>query len=162
MYQWMIFLHMVGLFLFLMAHGISAGVALSLRKERRIERLQTLLDFSGASYSLMYGGLLLLLISGIVNGFIGHWWGSGWIWMSIILLVAIIILMVFFGSRYFTRLRQVSGSPYMEGRKIRPPQEPASAEQIEAALKSGRPAELALIGFGGLLVIAWLMIFKPF
>jgi uncharacterized membrane protein len=162
MYQWMIFLHMVGLFLFLMAHGISAGVALSLRKEHRIERLQTLLGFSGASYSLMYGGLLLLLISGIVNGFIGHWWGSGWIWLSIILLVAIIILMVFLGSRYFTRLRQVSGVPYMEGRKIHPPQEPGSPEQIEAALKSGRPMELALIGFGGLLAIAWLMIFKPF
>ena len=153
---------MAGLFLFLMAHGISAGVALSLRKEHRIERLQTLLDFSGASYSLMYAGLLLLLISGIVNGFIGHWWGSGWIWLSIILLVAIIILMVFLGSRYFTRLRQVSGTPYMEGRKIHPPQEPDSTEQIEAALKSGRPMELALIGFGGLLVIAWLMIFKPF
>jgi hypothetical protein len=162
MYQWMRFLHIVGLFLFLMAHGIAAGVALTLRRERRLERLQTLLDFSGSAYSLMYGGLLLLLISGIVNGFIGHWWGFGWIWLSIILLVALIVIMVFFGSRYFTRVRQVSGAKYMQGRNIQPPLEPASAEQIEAALKSGRPVELAAIGFAGLLIIAWLMIFKPF
>ena len=162
MYQWVTFLHIAGVFLFLMAHGISAGVAFQARKERQLDRLRALLDFSGASYKLMYSGLLLLLLTGIINGFIGHWWSFGWIWLSLILLIVIIVAMVFMGSRNFTRVRKAVGAAYMEGNKMHEPGQAASPEEIEAAIQASNPMLLALIGVGGVLVVAWLMMFKPF
>ena len=39
------------------------------------------LNANGAVVGMFYGSLLLLLISGIVSGFIGDWWGQGWIWL---------------------------------------------------------------------------------
>jgi len=42
------------------------------------------------------------------------------------------------------------------------PLELASAEELDAALSNGNPVLLTAAGFGGIAVIAWLMIFKPF
>jgi hypothetical protein len=35
-------------------------------------------------------------------------------------------------------------------------------QALEAAIMSGRPILLAAIGLGGLVVLTWLMMFKPF
>jgi hypothetical protein len=162
MYFVLKYLHVLGVFMFLMAHGVSAGVAFQVRKERNLERLRALLELSAASYSVMYGGLVLLLLSGIISGFMGHWWGRGWIWVSLGLLIVISVAMYFMGSQYYGQVRQSLGAPYMEKNKIQPPPEPASQETIDALLKTGRATLLAVIGFGGVAVITWLMIFKPF
>jgi hypothetical protein len=162
MYFVLKYLHVLGVFMFLMAHGVSAGVAFQVRKERNLERLRALLELSAASYSVMYGGLVLLLLSGIISGFMGHWWGRGWIWVSLGLLIVISVAMYFMGSQYYGQVRQAIGAPYMEKNKIQPPPEPASQETIDALLKTGRATLLAVIGFGGVAVITWLMIFKPF
>jgi hypothetical protein len=50
----------------------------------------------------------------------------------------------------------------MEGGKTRPPIEPTSAEEINALLDQGNPMLLTIIGYGGIVIIAWLMMFKPF
>ena len=42
------------------------------------------------------------------------------------------------------------------------PIEPSSAEEIDALLSQGNPVLLTIVGFGGIVVIAWLMMFKPF
>ena len=162
MYRWLVFVHVLGVFLFLMAHGISAGVAFRVRDERNLDRLRALLEFSTASYGIMYAGLMLLLLAGIVTGFMGKWWGTGWIWLSIVLLVLITGAMTGLGSRYYTKLRRAVGSPYMERNKVQPPLPPASSEEIEALLKAGKPVLLTTIGVVGIAVIAWLMMFKPF
>jgi hypothetical protein len=162
MYPWLIFLHVVGVFGFLMAHGVSAGVAFALRSERNLERVRALLMLSAASYPVMYGSLLLLLLVGVVLGFMGSWWGRAWIWVSLILLIAIVMLMGRFGSRIYGEAGKLTGLPYMERGKIQPPIEPASTEEINALLVQGNPLLLTAIGFGGIAVIAWLMMFKPF
>jgi len=162
MYRWLVFVHVLGVFLFLMAHGISAGVAFGVYKERQLDRLRALLELSTASYGIMYGGLLLLLIMGIITGFVGKWWGSGWIWLSLVLLIVIAGAMNGLGSRYYTRVRRAVGSPYLEGNKIQPPLPPASSEEIDALLKAGKPMLLTVLGVGGIAVIAWLMMFKSF
>jgi hypothetical protein len=162
MYTWFVFLHLVGIILFVIAHGVSASVSFQVRRERNLDRLRALAELSATSYPLTYGGLLLLLVSGIIAGFMGHWWGGGWIWSSIIVLIAIIVGMVRFGSNYFNRLRKAVGSPYRDGNKIHPPDEPASMAEIETLLAAGKPWVLTLIGFGGLILVAWLMMFKPF
>ena len=50
----------------------------------------------------------------------------------------------------------------MESFKPHPPVEPASAAELDALLTGSQPVLLTVIGFGGLLLILWLMMFKPF
>ena len=162
MYPILVSLHVAGVFGFLMAHGVSAGVAYRLRSERSPEKVRALLELSAASYPVMYGSLGLLFILGIVLGFMGSWWGRAWIWIALILLIAIVVLMTRFGSSLYGEARKLAGLPYMAGGKPQPPIEPASAEALNAALDKGNTALLTAIGLGGIVVIAWLMMFKPF
>jgi hypothetical protein len=46
LYQWMVFLHIAGVFAFLVAHGVSVGVAFRVRLERDPKRIMALLDLS--------------------------------------------------------------------------------------------------------------------
>jgi hypothetical protein len=162
MYPVLMFLHIVSVFGFLMAHGVSASVSFALRSERNLERVRALLMLSAKSYPVMYGSLLLLLIAGVILGFMGSWWGHGWIWVSLVLLIAMIMLMGRFGSRIYGGARKLTGLPYMERGKIQPPIEPASTAEINSLLDQGQPMLLTAIGFGGIVLIAWLMMFKPF
>src|SRR5690242_1401353 len=98
MYGYIIFLHVAGVFLFLLAHGASASVSFQLKRERNADRIRALLDVSIWSFGAMFIGLLLLLITGIVAGFMSNAWGRGWIWASIVLLVAIFAVMSVLGS----------------------------------------------------------------
>jgi hypothetical protein len=162
MYQWLVFLHVLGAFGFLLAHGGSANVAFRLRRERDPERVRTLLDLSGGSTMVMYLSLLVLLIAGIIAGFQGRWWGFGWIWVSLVLLILIAIVMYVTSTAQFNKVRKVLGMPYFEGGKPRPAQAIASIAEIEKVLESWSPWLSISIGMGGLAVILWLMIFKPF
>jgi len=163
MYQWLTFLHILGVFGFLLAHGASASVAYALRQERNHERVRALLTLSATSYPLMYLSLLILLVTGIIVGLMGDWWGRGWIWTSLILLIAIIVAMSVLGSNKLSVLRKALGLPYFERGKTQPAIAPASAQEIDAILaKEGNPHLLTTIGFGGIAVVAWLMMFKPF
>ena len=56
-YDWIVFLHIFGVFVFLIAHGVSSGVGFRLAKERNRERVAALLEFSGSSYRGMILGL---------------------------------------------------------------------------------------------------------
>lgn len=162
MYVPMVYLHVAGVFIFLLAHGASANAAFSLKGERNPERIRALLDMSVWSYIGMYVGLLLLLITGIIAGFMGSFWGRGWIWAAIILLVAIFIFMGMYGSRYYSEVRKAVGlQPYRRTSQVTLG-EVKSEEEIAALLNSNRPIILTLVGIGGLLIILWLMMFKPF
>ena len=154
-YQWWVFLHIAGVFAFLVAHGVSVGVAFRLRRERDPRRIMALLDLSSWSISLMYIGILLLLTGGIVAGFVGDWWGSGWIWVSLGTLIVVIIAMYVVASGYYKRLRLIVGAMADGSQAV-------SEEQLAGLLEGPRPWILAVIGFGGLLFILYLMLFKPF
>lgn len=162
MNQLLVYLHVAAVFVFLLAHGASAGVAFKLRGERNPDRIRALLDLSVGSYIGMWVGLLALLITGIISGFLGNWWGRGWIWASIALLVAVFVIMGLYGSRYYGRVRTAVGlQPYRRTDQVTLG-EVQSDEEIAALLNTNHPLILALIGFGGLLIILWLMMFKPF
>ncbi|HVE75613.1 MAG TPA: DUF2269 family protein [Actinomycetota bacterium] len=155
MYRWLVYFHIAGAFFFLTAHGVSIAVALRLRNERDRERIRTLLALSGSSTPFMWGGLFVLLAGGIAAGFAGRWWGSGWIWVSLVLLISISASMFPLATTYYRRVGDKTG--------FRPSGAPiASDEEIADLLHSSRPWLLAFIGFGGILAILFLMIFKPF
>jgi hypothetical protein len=162
MYAWLVFVHVLGGFLFAMAHGASANVAFRLRHETSRERTAALLDLSTTYLNAMYLGLVVLLISGIVAGLMGNWWGRGWIWTALALLVAEFVAMFFMGTRPFARLRKAAGVPYFENMRPQPPAAPAADAEIAALAAAISPLPITVVGFGGLALIIWLMMFKPF
>jgi hypothetical protein len=154
-YQWWVFLHIAGAFVFLVAHGVSMGVSLRLRQERDPKRIMALLDVSSSSISGLYVGLVLLLAGGVVAGFVGDWWGQGWIWVALGTLVAVMILMYAMATNYYKRLRLIVGA-MADG------SEAVSDERLAELLSGPRPVALAVLGSAGLLFILYLMLFKPF
>lgn len=153
-FRWWIFLHIVGVVGFLLAHGVSTAVYFRLRKERDRARIKELIQFSGSAATALYVFLLVLLIGGIGAGFALSRWGHWWIWASLILLVGITGVMLSMARPYY---RGVT-----EAVELRPSGVPRrSDEELDALLDSRRPMISAYLGFATLLVIVWLMVFKP-
>jgi len=162
MYLVLVFLHILAVFAFLMAHGVSVAVAFALKRERKPERIQTLLNLSGASIGVVHISLLVVLVLGVVMGFMGKWWGHGWIWASLGLLIAMYVYMGLAGSGFYGKVRKAAGLEYMVGSKMHQPDEPASQEVIDALLNKANPAMLAVVGYAAIILLTWLMKFKPF
>ena len=161
-YNWIVFLHVTGAFAFVLTHGVSAGVALKLRQERDVARVQALLELSNTATQGMYVGLLLLLIGGITAAFMAGLWGRGWIWTAIVLLVVMIAFMYARASRYYGELRRAAGLEwYIPGKGQGKSGDPNPGD-LGRLLASSRPIELAVGGAVGLLAIIWLMVMKPF
>lgn len=161
-YPWIVVAHVIGAFAFVLAHGVSAFVAFRLRRERRADHVAALLELSGMGLMVMYPALLLLLLAGVVAGFVGDWWGELWIWVSIGILVAVATAMFVLGTRHYHAVRQaVAANGSQEGSRGAA-SGPAAPEELDGLLRSSRPIELAIIGGGGLGLIVWLMEMKPF
>ncbi len=154
MHRWWVFVHIAGVFGFLMAHGVSAYASLRLRNEREPARVSHLLELSSSSVSFMWNSIGVLLIGGILAGFTGHFWGQAWIWVSLGVFVAVIAAMYVMATGWAARLRTISAA-MAEGT------EAVSQGQFEEILRSKRPNAVAAVGFAGLLLILFLMIFKP-
>jgi hypothetical protein len=159
-YPWVVLVHVIGAFGFVLAHGVSAFVAFRLRSARSPEQVATLMDLSGSSLMAAYASLLVMLVSGIALGFMGDWWGQAWIWISIGLLLAIATSMYLVGTTYYVQVRHAVGQPA--------PQDPRGTtfervdpDALARLLDSRRPELLAAIGGGGLMVLIALMVLKP-
>ena len=154
-YNWWKFLHVAGVLVFVLFHGVSIVVALRLRKERDRERIAALLQFSGSSVLGMYVGLGWLILFGTIAAISGGSWDDGWFWLAIVILVLVVGEMSAVARPYYQRVK--------EAVEIRPSGVPRkSDEELEEILRSRVGAVNAWIGFAALVVIAWLMIFKPF
>jgi hypothetical protein len=161
MYHWIVYLHVIAAFAYAMLHGASANVAFKLRREKTPERIAALLDLSSAYNSVTYAALFVILFTGVTLGFLGHWWSQVWIWLVLGVIILMIAAMFTMGAGSFTQLRKAAGLPYFDG-KSRPALPPASSEEIAARAAAINPIPLAIVGFGGLALLVWLMMFKPF
>ncbi|MGZ3584801.1 MAG: hypothetical protein ACXWP6_20115 [Ktedonobacterales bacterium] len=158
LYQWLVFLHVVGVFGFLLAHGASAMVSFRLRGERDVNAIRALLYLSSSALMVAFYSLIVLLVGGVGAGFAGHWWSRGWIWTALGVFVVVWGLMSAFSGRTMRQARLAVGFTGPG----RPMKEPGTPEQIAAALVATNPWQGLLTGGVGLLVILWLMMFKPF
>jgi hypothetical protein len=59
-------------------------------------------------------------------------------------------------------VREAVGLRSYETKKDAPDPTPVSAEELVALLDSRRPDVIGLVGIIGLLILLWLMMFKPF
>ncbi len=163
-YNWLVFAHILGIFGFLLAHGSAAAVSFRLRKERSVERIRTLLDLSQSVAVVGRISLLVVLVAGIALGFIGSWWRYGWIWAALGVFVIMSVSMSPLAQRSFNQLRQLtqahgaksSGSDALKtgGALVE--------KQLDVIVAGLHPVALTVVGFGGLTIILWLMMFKPF
>jgi len=162
MYPWVVFLHVLSALAFMLAHGSGAAVMFQVRAERDPARIHALLDLSNAVNRWVAISALLLLVFGILAGFMGGWWRQGWIWAALAVLVALSITMTTMGRFYLDRVRRAIGvaTPADIKANVQPTLLPP--DQLLVVLNSGRPWALGIIGLAGLAVITWLMILKPF
>jgi hypothetical protein len=158
---WLVFAHILGAFTFVLAHGVSIFVALTVRRERDPARITALLDLSKSAVTIAAIAVAFLLITGIAAGFVGNYWGQRWIWASLAILIGLWAYMSFRGTMNHDAVRRAVGSIGIYDHKVTepPPADPAAAA---ALLASSRAVELATVGGIGLIAILYLMVFKPF
>jgi hypothetical protein len=164
MYQWLVFAHILGVFGFLLAHGTAVAVTFALRRQREVERVRVLLDLSRGVTMVANVSLLVLLAAGITAGFMGNWWGQGWIWASLGLFILIGVTMTLLGSRPLNRIRQLVhvGNPSRSETISHSSLDTSAEKQLAVLLAATHSWLLTVIGGGGLALILWLMMFKPF
>ncbi|HZD80044.1 MAG TPA: hypothetical protein VE646_08390 [Actinomycetota bacterium] len=150
-FRFWLFWHIAGVLGFLAAHGATAAVAFRLRSERDRGRIRALLELSRSTRSWMYVSLIVLIGAGVANGFVLHVWGQGWIWAAIGLLAVLLLAAFPMAVPYYIRVRRaVTGEPA------------PSPDELEVLLRAPRPIVIAVVETAGILVILWLMVFRPF
>jgi hypothetical protein len=77
--QWLVFLHILGVISFFLAHGTSAAMAFQLRKETDFSRIRAMLDLSMSTMVLMFISFLVMGLTGIILPFLFRIWNRGYI-----------------------------------------------------------------------------------
>ena len=159
---WLVFLHTLFAITFFLAHGTSMAMAFKLRSETDFARIRALLDLSMSTVPVMFFSFLAMGLTGLIMPFIFKLWGKGWIWLSIVLMVAVFFQMVFMNEKRYKPLRRMVGLPYMiRGNKF-PAETPASQTDVEAYIKKLKVTDMVIVGYVIPMIVLWLMVFKPF
>ncbi len=161
-YPWLVFLHVLSVVIFALGHGASAAVALRLRAESDPARLGALLDLSRWSLTVASMGLVGILITGIAAGVIGSWLSAGWFWASLTIFLIVGLLMTPLGRGYLDEVRQAVGVATGNRKKDAAAGSVLEPADLALVLRSSRPVVTTVIGLVGLVVLLWLMMFKPF
>ena len=160
--QWLVFLHILGVISFFLAHGTSAAMAFQIRKETDFARIRAMLDLSMSTMVLMFISFLVMGLTGVILPFLIRIWNKGYIWASIVLMLVVFGYMVMFNEKGYKTLRRLVGLPYMQGSKTLPAEEPASAEEVAAQLSKINLPALVIVGYVIPAIVLWMMVFKPF
>ena len=142
LYQWIVFIHIASVLGLLLVHPVT--VAFHLKQERDDTRIRELLEVTEAASTLRWIFFGLVILSGVVLGFLGSWWANAWIWAALVIFVLIGLVMNLYGGRMIDRIADTRDDA-----------------EMERLLARFRPWILGVTGAGGLLVILYLMLFKP-
>ena len=159
---WLIFIHILGVITFFLAHGTSIAMAFQLRRETEFARIRALLDLSMSTMVVMFIAFMVMGISGLIMPFILKIWNKGWIWASIVLMIVVFFYMVFMNDKRYKHLRRMVGLPYMIGGKTFPAEEPANPAEVQAHIQKLSVRGLVVVGYVIPMIVLWLMVFKPF
>lgn len=110
MYSWLVFVHLLGVFGFLMSHGVATFVTFRVRAEKDVIALRALLALSGRSGVAMNISLLALLVGGISAALVADI-SSGWPLAALVVLIVVSGLMSAFPDASFERSAPRQGSP---------------------------------------------------
>lgn len=167
--SWLVLAHVLGAFAFLAIHGVSMGVWWRLRTERDRARVVSYLELSASMIGPMSFAGLALIVTGILAGIAGGWWFNGqwWLWLSIGLLVVIVGAMTPLVAIPLGEVRRALGIQMANQRAAGAspdpmPPDPVDDETLDRLLRNPKPRLGAAIGIVGIVLITWLMEFKPF
>jgi 4-hydroxybenzoate polyprenyltransferase len=142
MYQWIVFVHVASVLGLLLVHPVT--VSFHIKEERDDTRIRELLEVTESASVLRWVFFGLVIASGVLLGFLGSWWGSAWIWIALVVFVAIGVVMNRYGGRTIDRIADTKDDA-----------------EMERLLARFDPWILAVTGTGGLLLVLYLMLFKP-
>ena len=160
--RWLIFIHVLSAITFFLAHGTSAAMTFQLRKERNLDRIRAMLDLSATTIMVLFISFLIMGLTGLIMPFLLKIWNQGWVWLSIVLMVYVLLHMALRNDKTYSTLRKLVGLPYRQKNKDHPAEPPASEEEIFAHIRKLSPYELTMVGYVIPAFVLWLMVFKPF
>lgn len=163
MYQPLLFLHVLSAFVYFLLHGAVASVTFVLKRQQQPQGAEALENILDLVYPAAFLSIGVTILSGIILGFMGGWWRTGWIWISLALLALIWIVMRLLGTPYISRQFQRiygPGAPSNSNPEVN--SDSSSEESSPGFVEENMPAVLTLIGVAGMATILWLMMFKPF
>jgi hypothetical protein len=155
LYSWFVVIHLIGLVVFAVSHGVSMFTAFRIRRVDDPAAVASLLASSKASVMPVYLGLLLLLVGGIGAAWGANLWFEPWILASVAVLVVVIGVMYALATPYYIGIREALEDRGPDGR---PTIEPA---ELARRLDTRRPEILVSVGGVGMVVLVWLMVMKP-
>jgi len=145
---WIVFLHVLSALTFFLSHGTSVAMAFKLHSEKEFERIRAMLDLSASTINVMFISFLLMGLTGLALPFMLKLWNKGWIWISIVLMILVVVQMWFMNAKRYIHLRKLVGLPYMLGSKEFPAEEPASTEEVQEFIQNKlKVVELIMVGY---------------
>ena len=152
-----VLLHLTGVSVFLIVHGVQIWMMLALRpcfpdRDRIFDRA----EISRRATLPMYLSLAVLLVFGVLAGIAGEWFtGSAtWLWASVIVLVIVTALMSAIATSFMRNVREAT-TQWADGSYT------LDDDRLKALLDGPQIALSTAIGGVGLMVILWLMVYKP-
>jgi uncharacterized membrane protein len=158
----LILIHVLAALVFVIAHAVSAVAIFQVRGQSDRAVLTATLNRSSKAMIVAYIALVVLLVAGVILGFVGSWWGSLWMWVSLVLFVVVGWVMLPFAATPMSGVRAALGIQVRKPKPGEPPAAPRSDEELAAARAALRPELVLVIGLAGLIAITWLMVTKPF
>lgn len=159
MYNWLVFLHIFFAFLFILTHGAHAAAMLKFHGESDPE--QSLTFFNNVP-DVKYVRYLALAMSafGVLAAILPGWWSKGWVWLSTIIFLVISWVMSKYGAGYYGIIFNAANR-LIEAKKTNVDL-PAAQKEFDDARNAPHARIVSTVGILGLVLILWLMRFKPF
>jgi uncharacterized membrane protein len=148
--------HILSVVAFLSCHGASTFALFRIRSlgtDRT--KIADTISFSGTTSKPMYVALIAVMVAGFGSAITGPWGlNDTWIWAALVVLVVTTGLMTAIAKPYFKKVSAACD--------LRPSGVPrVSDEELRELVRTKASSLIMLIGFGGLTLIVWLMVFKP-
>jgi hypothetical protein len=158
MYNWVVYLHVTVIFIFLIQHAAEIIVTFKLREQKEPEGVFATYSFmpnnNSRNLRITYS---LIILTGAVAGFMSVWWRMGWMWTALGVMILIWIVMRRIGSQYLYAVDAITEQA------LKNKDDQSVIEKFRQDLKSRREPEIMTItSLIGMLIILWLMMFKPF
>lgn len=152
MYQAMVLIHLVGVVVFAIAHGVSIFAAFRVRRETDPRIVAAILGMSKSAVLFLYLGLVLLGVGGL-----GAAWQAGvllapWAIASYVVMIIVIGVMYTVATTYYVHLRELVSFDRADA---------PEPDVLRETLDTRRPEILAGVGGVGMLVLLWLMVVRP-
>jgi hypothetical protein len=129
----LILIHVLASLVFVVAHAVSAVAMFQVRGQSDRAVLTATLNRSSKALIVAVIALLILLVAGVILCFVGGWWGSLWIWVSLVLFVGVGGAMTPFAAIPMSGVRAALGI------QVRKPKPGRAAGCADARDRPGHP-----------------------